>query len=62
MWLNPSKDPSMMDVDLGDAHMHVASSSTQTEDPLSLSSRRTVEQLSTGLPSHSSLSLPVPHL
>ena len=39
-----SKDPFMMDVDLGDA-ICAASSSTQTEDPLSLSSGGTVEEL-----------------
>ena len=39
-----SRDPSMIDVDLGDV-ICVASSSTQTEDPLGLSSGGTVEQL-----------------
>ena len=39
-----SRDPSMMDVDLGDV-VHAALPSTQVEDPLSLSSRRTMEQL-----------------
>ena len=38
-----SKDPSMMDVDLGNM-ICAASSTTQTEDPLSLTSRGTVEQ------------------
>ena len=38
-----SRDPSMMDVDLGDV-VHVASPSTQVEDPLSLSSRGATEQ------------------
>ena len=39
-----SKDPSMMDVDLGNA-IHVASSSTQMDDCLGLTSRGTMEQL-----------------
>ena len=39
-----SKDPSMMDVDLSNV-ICTASSSTQMEDPLSLSSRGTMEQL-----------------
>ena len=39
-----SQDSSMMDVDLGNM-ICMASSSTQMEDPLSLSSRGTIEQL-----------------
>ena len=51
-----SRDQSMMDVDL-DETVCAASPSTKVEDPLSLSSRGTMEQ-----PPLASLSLTIPHL
>ena len=52
-----SRDPSMMELDLGNM-VHAASPSTQAEDPLSLSSGGTMEQL----PLASLAALTVPHL